>query len=165
MQFNLLHFFQNLPIQPQVREDPIWKWSQNGEFSVKTAYFALKNIPGIRTRINRIWALRVPPRFRVFGWLATLNRILTLDNLMKRGICIVNRCIMCKQDVESVTHLFVTCTLVQTLHDRVAIQLQTAWPNFKELTGTQHTLRENSISLITHFITWREVSKDFQRRR
>jgi hypothetical protein len=38
-------------------------------------------------------------------WLAALGKILSLDNLRKKNMVLVNRCGMCKKDEESIDHL------------------------------------------------------------
>lgn len=40
-----------------------------------------------------IWKSGAPPRISFFAWEAAKEKILTLDNLMKRGYTTVNRCI------------------------------------------------------------------------
>ena len=48
---------------------------------------------------------QVSPRAAFFVWSATLGKILTLENLRKRQVVVINRCYMCKKDGESVNHL------------------------------------------------------------
>lgn len=50
-------------------------------------------------------SLNTHPLFRIFGWIMTLNRILTIDNIMKRGIEVVNRCVLWKRALETIQHL------------------------------------------------------------
>ena len=45
----------------------------------------------------------------VFGWLALRNRILTMDNLRRRDVVVVNACPFCLKDEESVDHILVKC--------------------------------------------------------
>ncbi|CAL1389140.1 unnamed protein product [Linum trigynum] len=45
-------------------------------------------------------------------WIVLHNRILTIDNLMKRGWTMVNRCNLCCRENESVFHLLVDCDFV-----------------------------------------------------
>ena len=42
-----------------------------------------------------IWSVKVPKRVLFFMWIAALGRILTLDNLMRKGLPLVNWCCMC----------------------------------------------------------------------
>jgi hypothetical protein len=50
------------------------------------------------------------------AWTATLNSILTLENLIKRKVVVVvNRCIMCKCSCETVEHLVLHCLIAQEL--------------------------------------------------
>jgi hypothetical protein len=48
-------------------------------------------------------------------WSATLGKILTLDNLRKRNIVLVNICGMCKKEEESIDHLLLHCESAQFL--------------------------------------------------
>ena len=45
-----------------------------------------------------VWRTKSPPRAAFFVWLATFGKILTLDNLRKRQVVVINRCFMCKKD-------------------------------------------------------------------
>ena len=48
-----------------------------------------------------IWRPKIPPRVAFFSWSAALGRILTTDNLWKRGINLIDWCVMCKQNREN----------------------------------------------------------------
>lgn len=56
---------------------------------------------------------------KFFGWLMGQNRILTMDNLQKRGMYIINRCTPCKKDLESVTHLSNECSFTKNFYTQV----------------------------------------------
>jgi hypothetical protein len=45
-------------------------------------------------------------------WLADLRKILTLDNLQKGHIILVDRCFMCKRNTESIGHLILHCEVL-----------------------------------------------------
>lgn len=116
----LRQLLQSTTLDQHAHDDIQWKWKASGQFTVKSAYTALKDGPRIITRQQNIWEWKVPPRIRVFGWLTSLNRILTIDNLIKKGWTLVNRCPMRKLNLESVQHLFNECpfaiNLYQDLH-------------------------------------------------
>ena len=48
-------------------------------------------------------------------WTAAHGRILTLDNLMRRGLSLVNRCYMCCFNEESVDHLLLHYPVAHSL--------------------------------------------------
>jgi zinc-binding in reverse transcriptase len=56
------------------------------------------------------------------AWLMTPNRILTTDNLIRRGWSLVNICFMCRVDCESVDHLFNTCPISRSLYNLLTQQ-------------------------------------------
>jgi hypothetical protein len=45
----------------------------------------------------------------LFAWSAVLEKILTMDNLKKRHVIVVDRCYMCKRNGEFVDHLVFHC--------------------------------------------------------
>ena len=62
-----------------------------------------------------IWKSKAPTRVAFFVWMAVLGKILTLDNLRKKNIIVMEWCCMCKYSGESIDHLL--------LHCEVAIEL------------------------------------------
>jgi hypothetical protein len=46
---------------------------------------------------------------------ASFGKILTLDNLRKRGLIVVDWCCMCKRSGESINHLLLHCEVARTL--------------------------------------------------
>jgi hypothetical protein len=51
----------------------------------------------------------VPPRVTFFTWTAVLGKMLTMDNLRKKNIIVMEWCCMCKKSEESIDHLFLHC--------------------------------------------------------
>lgn len=61
---------------------------------------------------ERAWkSYFVPPKVGLFFWTLLRGRFLTIDNIKKRGMKLVNRCALCKVDEQLVKHLFTSCTV------------------------------------------------------
>ena len=63
--------------------------------------------------ISQIWHFNIPQKLKCFIWLAFFCKINTWDNLCNRGWLGPNRCCLCKEEAESIDHLFVTCPFVR----------------------------------------------------
>ena len=66
-----------------------------------------------------IWKQKIPSRVAFFVWTAALGKCLTIDNLRKRKVYILDWCYMCKCNSESVNHLFLHCPVASELWDMV----------------------------------------------
>lgn len=60
-----------------------------------------------------LWKHKIPIKILLFVWLLWRNRILTSDNLIKRGFQGPGLCSFYKQEAETICHIFFQCTLVQ----------------------------------------------------
>lgn len=146
----------------QLTEEPdkaIWRRNSQGQFTVRSLYHFIKNRPTVQTHVHRIWKIVAPPRMQVFAWLMTQNKILTIDNLMKRGWTMVNRCVMCKSATETVLHLFEECRMTVGIYNRITTTMGYTMPanEAKEaLTRNILTKDQKSVLLITQFVIWRE---------
>ena len=56
-----------------------------------------------------IWKQKIPSRVAFFVWTAALGKFLTIDNLRKMKVWILDWCYMCKCNGESIDHLFLHC--------------------------------------------------------
>ena len=62
-----------------------------------------------------------------FMWVTVKGRLLTTDNLQKRGFVIPIWCSMCKSDEETVDHLFLHCRVARELWDSPFCLLDMNW--------------------------------------
>jgi zinc-binding in reverse transcriptase len=60
------------------------------------------------------WYLPIPLKVKVFMWLVLHNKILTRDNLRKRGWEGEIQCTICNKQ-ESISHLFFTCHIAKQI--------------------------------------------------
>jgi hypothetical protein len=66
-------------------------------------------------------------RVSFFVWTAALGKILTVDNLRKRGVLVVGWCCMCKRNGESVDHLLLHCDVARELWSAIFSLFGVTW--------------------------------------
>ena len=98
----------------QQKDSFIWKYESNGIYSSKSLY-AIVNFRGVQPiYLPVVWSVKIPPRVQGFLWLFSQNKIMTCDNLRKRGIAKPLECVLCKE-IESVHHLFFDCLVARLI--------------------------------------------------
>ncbi|XP_078164546.1 uncharacterized protein LOC144559402 [Carex rostrata] len=100
-----------------------WKWGLNEKFTVKTSYEAMASGPFIESCNAKVWQLKAPLRILIFGWLAIKERILTTDNLTRKGWELPNICYLCRKEAESVRHLFHACEFTSLLRREITVKM------------------------------------------
>ncbi|GLJ40136.1 hypothetical protein SUGI_0822340 [Cryptomeria japonica] len=94
-----------LPLFP--RDDKfIWKGDPLGEYSVKMTYNSLLQELALTINWKGVWNPQLIPKINFLWWIVLHNKILTQDNLAKWGFQFPNRCILCKNEAEIPSHLF-----------------------------------------------------------
>ena len=71
--------------------------------------------------------MKSPRRVAFFMWTVTWGRILTCDNLKKRGLVLAGWYCMCKADDESVDHFFIHCWAARKLWSLVFHSMGIDW--------------------------------------
>ena len=74
-----------------------------------------------------IWSAKVPKRMSFISWTTANDGILTIDNLVKRGQSLVNKCCLCYCDGESVDHLLLHCKFFHTLWCEAFVVFRIQW--------------------------------------
>ena len=73
------------------------------------------------------WKICVQPKLCLFAWEATWGRILTLDQLQRRGFALPNRCFLCQEYEEMVDHLLLHCAKARVLWDLLFNLFGVSW--------------------------------------
>lgn len=64
---------------------------------------------------SKIWKIRDPKRLKMFLWRVAANTLPTRENLITRMDISEPWCVLCKQEVESASHLFFKCPVAKAL--------------------------------------------------
>ncbi|OVA00064.1 Reverse transcriptase zinc-binding domain [Macleaya cordata] len=105
----LMNALDNFEFDRTSEDEVMWMASKSKEFTVASCYGSLTQQFQQNFRADLVWKQEWPPKIAFFLWLAIHNRILTLDNMERRGYMFVNRCFMCRKELESVSHLLLYC--------------------------------------------------------
>ena len=89
-----------------------WAGSKCGKFSVSSFCLLLGWEKVDVGPWRAIWFPGLPLKVSFFVWMASLNRILTIDNLIRRGWVLVNGCCV---EMETVDHLLLHCVVASQL--------------------------------------------------
>lgn len=109
-------------LNPEVVDVHLWNWDEKGSFLVRFCYFSLTVDMGFYGGGGRsfeafevIWKLRMPSKLPLsYGW-CFRGRVLTLVNIIARGILWPNQCCMCYASAKSVDHLFMHCPVASSV--------------------------------------------------
>lgn len=105
---------RNVPcINLELQDSVSWAASSSGVFTVaslrnwhETTQSSLLQVPRL------LWNNVAPPKAQFLSWLAWRGRVKTTDMMVKFGVLsptMVNECPFCKNEAETVDHLFVLC--------------------------------------------------------
>eukprot|EP00253_Pinus_taeda_P007306 PITA_07306 len=95
-----------------IDEEDIWGWGKNGVYRENQGYHQLQSkqdSPHQGIVWKQIWDSFSIPKINFFFWTLFHNKILTGENLCKRGIIGPHRCILCKRGLETTNHMFIMC--------------------------------------------------------
>ena len=92
-----------------------WRLNGKGTFDSRSFYHALLAPVAVAFPWKMIWGVKSPRRIAFFMWIVAWDRILSCDNLRKKGFVLAGWCCMCKADDESMDHLFIHCGAAQLL--------------------------------------------------
>jgi hypothetical protein len=97
---------------------PLWWWTANKVFSVKSVYNHMtKNEVGVDYK--RIWKAKLPEKIKIFMWLLEQKVVLTKDNMVRRKWQGCPAFYLCGEP-ETNYHLFFSCPIVKVVWGVVA---------------------------------------------
>lgn len=130
----LLPFYK---VSTQVHGSTVaWMWELHGCFSTSSAYKALHHSRITCTYHKKLWKIRAPPKVRIFLWVMLQDKLLTKENLIKKGCHSVQGCALCESnEPETVLHLMWSC--LYSLAHTYNCGSRTPSPRLADECGTQ----------------------------
>ena len=121
----------------------IWQLNHSGVFDVQSFYITLLKASSVSFPWQSIRCIKVPKRVSFFLWTIARSGVLTIDNLVKKNLPLVNWCCFCRCDEETVNHLL--------LHFKFAFAL---WSEVLIMFGVQWVIPDTIVSLLFAWRNW-----------
>ena len=112
-----------------------WKPSRDMGFKVNDYYRILVGSTDYCFPLKSIWKQKISSRIAFFVWIAALGKSLTIDNLRKRKVWILDWCYMCKCNGELVDHLFLHCLVAMDLWSIILGLFGVIWVMLQSILG------------------------------
>ncbi|XP_074297672.1 uncharacterized protein LOC141628424 [Silene latifolia] len=97
---------------PDTANRLLQSWEERGKFNIAAAYTWFRTAKPILTWARALSHHSVIPNHGFINSLAIQQKLATVDTLIRKGIYIINRCILWKKDNESHLHHFFQCLYV-----------------------------------------------------
>ena len=91
----------------------VWEADLEGVYTPKAGYLCLSAGVVQREEVwwwRPLWRLKCPAKTKLFMWCVLNNKVPTWDVLQKRSFQGLGWCVLCKREMESTYHLFLTCS-------------------------------------------------------
>ena len=132
---SLLWKLQPLAVRRDAEDILSWQESRNGFFLFIPFIVPTQGLLVILSHGALFGGLGTPMRVSLFAWEASWNRILTCDQLKRRGWNLPNRCYLCKQEEETNDHLFLVCIKVRMLWNVIFALFGVHWVLHSSMKG------------------------------
>jgi hypothetical protein len=154
-------------------DDIKWRWTQDGQYTTQSAYKIQFMGRQKKISLRNIWTAKTEPKIKIFTWILLQYKILTANNLAKRGWPHDPQCKLCNSCLETPTHLCLECNYTREVwnklmswmgrHDPQTTPPRTLhdwWKRMRRLTARSN--RQAFDGLILHF--WWNIWKERNRR-
>ena len=109
---SLYQELQKRKIEKREKEDQLrWGYGQSRNFNIKEAAGLLRGDQNSQAgkKWVKLWNMGLWPKITLFLWLLVKGRILTWENLRRRGMTGPLRCVICNEAEETMDHLLNQC--------------------------------------------------------
>ena len=99
-----------LSVKKRVEDSMGWIFNSDGRFSISSFRSALEEQDvAIQASDMLPWKGLTPPKVELFLWQLLKGRVMVGNVLKRFGLSLAMRCLFCKADKESLSHVFLHC--------------------------------------------------------
>lgn len=122
-----------------------WGLNKEGTFNLKEAKRIILNLDSydLEKSWQQLWRHQGQMKIKLFMWLVHHKKILTWDNIWKRGVIGPSRCQLCEAQEEVMEHILNSCTYTTWLWDSFATIFQQTDIDKGSITNTLNKWRRN----------------------
>ena len=110
---------QDVQLRPLESDRFIWRWSADGQYSVRSAYRAYFVGWTSMVGAKELWRAAVPPKVKFFFWIALHGRLWTAERRKRHGLQLDAACALCDQLDETTDHLLCSCVYAREVWSRL----------------------------------------------
>ena len=99
-------------ISPLEKDGLVWKKAKHGLFTFKSSFDFMEGGRSNFLPRKLFWNQCVPTNVGFYAWEAWWGKMMTIDQLKRRGFSQANRCSLCGSDEENIEHLLIQCKMV-----------------------------------------------------
>ncbi|KAJ7009375.1 hypothetical protein NC653_000139 [Populus alba x Populus x berolinensis] len=128
---DLLPLWNSINFLPQdhLPDHYIWRGHPSGQFNINTAWELIRESRPSNTFYHLIWFPGHVPRHAFILWIASLERLSTMDRLQSFRIIHAATCILCGAQEETHEHLFFQCPYSASVWREIARKSSITWPS------------------------------------
>jgi hypothetical protein len=158
-----------MTIDPNKKD--VLRWlgvGKNVDFYVRNVYNAILATLSLPVKFGwqrNFWKWRLPLKVNLFFWLAFHNKILTWDNLQRKGKAGPSRCCLCGKMAENSKHIFIDCVFTRSVWEKSAKMLNCnfLWAGQSLMESMDNWVQNKNLSkrlsIITCWIIWKERNR------
>jgi hypothetical protein len=130
-----------------------WGYTPNGNFTLKEGYSLQENFQNNKREHiwTTIWKSKLWPKISTFLWLMVQNKILTWDNLRRRGFIGPSICHLCQLQEETMEHLLNHCPYNELIWTQAAQSMRRTNRERNNITNTLKNWGDGSYKSPNHF--------------
>lgn len=105
----LWEMLETVQLQPTVPDRFVWRWTPNGQYTVRSAYQAFFTGWTTMAGAMELWRASAPPKVKFFFLLALHGRLWTAERRKRHRLQPDASCVLCDQADETGDHLLCSC--------------------------------------------------------
>ncbi|KAJ6983827.1 hypothetical protein NC653_026594 [Populus alba x Populus x berolinensis] len=128
---DLQQIWNSIPFHPRTHQLDacIWTGTAAGNFTIDSAWNLLRDTRPRDSKYHLIWFPGHTPRHAFIFWIASMDKLYTMDRLLSFRITTTSSCILCGVQAETHDHLFFNCPFSSTVWRDLAAKTLYCWPN------------------------------------